>query len=275
MKKLVVGNWKMNPASYGEAKKMAKAAETSAKRHKNAKVVICPPFTWLTDMSHEKKAGLDYGAQDVFWLDKGAYTGEISPVMLKRSRVKYVIIGHSERRRLGETDADTSRKVKAALQNKLTPILCVGEDAKAHKLGPAAVLLFLKKQLGESLRGVSRFTLQDSRLFVAYEPVWAISTNPGSKSDNPAQAEQVISHIKNILSETFHVSRLKIQVLYGGSVNGQNAEGYLKSQEIDGVLVGGASLNPREFGEIIQLADKVSKNSKKNKKQKTNAHRSS
>ena len=268
MLKLVIANWKMNPASYKEAQKLAGAAGQSVRKYRRVEVVVCPPFTWLTDMSHEKEYGLEYGAQDVFWMDKGAYTGEISPLILKNSKVKYVIIGHSERRKLGETNEDANRKLKAALANGLTAILCVGEDSKIHARGSAAVIKFIEKQLRECLKGLNSkshpSTGKPNYIIVAYEPVWAISTNPGAKPDNPDQAERVILAIHKSLNSMFRAPHPMFRVLYGGSVNGANAEGFLNKPSIQGVLVGGASLKPREFEKIIKYADAVSVN--KNKK---------
>ncbi|MFH0891093.1 MAG: triose-phosphate isomerase [Candidatus Liptonbacteria bacterium] len=271
MSKYVIANWKMNPVSYSEAQKLAKAIGLSARKYRNVKVVVCPPFTWLTDMSHEKEFGLEYGAQDVFWKDEGAFTGEVSSPMLKNSKVKYAIVGHSERRKLGETDAQANLKIKSALANGITPILCVGEDKKIHSRGLAAVTEFIAKQLRASLKNVSGSTFQDSGILIAYEPIWAISTNPGAKPDNPEQASTTIFSIRKVLASMFHVSsarrRTTFQVLYGGSVNSQNAEGFLFCPEISGVLVGGASLKPAEFGEIIRAAHDVSADKKvKNKK---------
>ena len=258
MKKLVIANWKMNPASYAEAKKLAKAAGLSAKKHKNVKVVVCPPFPWLTDMSHEKEAGLEYGAQDVFWLDKGAYTGEVSPLMLKNSKVKYVIIGHSERRRLGETGQNINMKLKAALANGLVPILCVGEDAKTHSKGKLSVGKFLATQLREDLRGVDQNMFINKKLIVAYEPIWAISTTPGVKKDTPENATETIFSIKKLVARMFGILLSDITVLYGGSVDSENAYGFLSCPEIGGVLVGGASLRPADFGGVVKIASELS-----------------
>ena len=258
MKKLVIANWKMNPQTYAEAQKLAKAAGVSAKKYKNVKVVICPPFPWLTDMSHEKEFGLEYGAQDVFWMDEGAYTGEVSPLMLKNSKVKYVIIGHSERRRLGETGQNINLKLKAALANGLIPILCVGEDARMHSKGKLFVNRFLATQLREGLRGVDQNMFINKKLVVAYEPIWAISTTPGAKVDSPEQASKMIFSIKKLLKSIIPSSKFIIPVLYGGSVDSKNAYGFLSCPEIGGVLVGGASLRPADFGGVVRIASELS-----------------
>ncbi len=262
MKKLMVFNWKMNPGSYGEAEKIFKAALELSGKAKKAEIVICPPFIWLESFSkllkakspallagrHKPKAEL--GAQDVFWEESGAYTGEISPLMLKHAKVDDVIIGHSERRKyLKETDETINKKVLTALKSGLKVILCVGENLKIRRRGKKSVMAFVKNQLEKDLKNVSSFKLQASSLIIAYEPIWAIGTG---KPCNPEDALEVIKFIKNFLIS--HFSLLNTKVLYGGSINGKNIESFLKYKQIDGALVGGASLEPKQFKTV--LADK-------------------
>lgn len=243
MSKLIVANWKMNPPTFREAEKLVKALTGS---RLGARVVLCPPFVWLTDLSHKEYPGLEFGAQDVFWEKSGAYTGEISPLMLKNSGVKYVIVGHSERRRLGETDEMVNRKLKAALRAGLKPILCVGEGRDVRRRGLVAAKNFVKRQMQKDLAGVGA-----KSLVIAYEPVWAISTEKGSRVDTPEDAAEMIQFIKETLSSMFHASRFMFRVLYGGSVTSGNAGRFLKRPEIDGALVGGASIRSAEFKKII------------------------
>ncbi len=238
MKKLLVANWKMNPATEREAVVLARASD-----RKN--VVICPPLVYVSSVKGQvSKAKV--GAQDVFCEEKGAYTGEISPAMLKNLGVKYVIIGHSERRKwLHETDEMINKKIKAALKAGLKVILCVGEPWPVRKKGLAAAKQFVKAQLKKDLKFLhSNSYILNSRLIVAYEPIWAIGTG---RADKPADAVEMSKFIKNLL---------RVPVLYGGSVDGKNAENFLKYKEINGALVGGASLKAGEFNKIIKIASK-------------------
>jgi len=254
MKKLVVANWKMNPATAREAIALAKGVA----RAKGAEVVVCPPFLYLQAVSSHLKAQSSkpkavLGVQDCFYEQKGAYTGEVSPAMLKNIGVKYVIIGHSERRALGETDDIIAKKVSAALRAGLTPILCVGEPLSVRKKGIAASKKFVATQLRKDLSLIrhSPFTIHHSPI-IAYEPVWSISTNKGAKPDSPENATEMIAFIKHHSPFTIHHSPTR--VLYGGSVNPKNAHGFLSRKEIDGALVGGASLNVRAFATIINIS---------------------
>lgn len=254
MNKLIVANWKMNPPTLREAEKLVRALTGS---RRGIKAVLCPPFIYLQRLGDLLKAKTHspkfyLGAQDVFWENPlaggGAYTGEISPAMLKNSGVKYVIVGHSERRRLGETDEMVNKKIKAALKAGLNPILCVGEGREVRRRGIAAAKRFVKNQLLQDLRNLPRSALHTSRLIVAYEPVWAISTEKGSRVDAPEDAAKMIQFIKDLLAKTYS---LKPNVLYGGSITSENASRFLMRPEIDGALVGGASIRLAEFKKII------------------------
>jgi triosephosphate isomerase len=242
MKKIIIANWKSNPRNIDEAKKLAKATDF-------IDAVICPPFPFLETVGNViKKSSL--GAQDVFWGDIGAYTGEVSWRHLKNLGVKYVIIGHSERRRyLKESDELISRKVEAALKAGLKVVLCVGEGLNIHNEGADPVKIFVKDQLEKNLPVNFDSDIAGSRLTVAYEPVWAISTEAGGKPDTPENAVEMIKFIKGILNSDFNVANPK--VIYGGSVNAKNAAEFLRNKEIDGALVGGASLKPKEFKLIV------------------------
>ncbi len=273
MSKLLVANWKMNPLTEGGAIKLAKASDKKG-------VVVCPPFVFLEAVGKVLKRA-ELGAQDVFW-DKGAFTpleisrskrlspsrqkresgfltgftGEVSVKELKTLGVKYVILGHSERRiKMGETDEMVNKKVRAALAAGIKPILCVGENLAVRKKGIAAAKKFVKNQLQKDLKnlGLRAYALMP-RLIIAYEPVWAISTNKNAKSDTPEDAAEMIKFIKQVLAPKAYV--LAPKVLYGGSVSAKTIGGFLKQKEIDGFLVGGASLRPQEFGRIIKIAQK-------------------
>lgn len=248
MKKIIAFNWKMNPQSFSEAKKIFNAYSTSL----NANIIICPPFVYLSELKNlktEKLKNLKLGAQDVFWENSGAYTGEISPKMLKNLGAEYVIIGHSERRQiLGEADEMINKKVLAALEIGLKVILCVGEPLAIRKKGKKAVENFIKSQLQKDLKNVARFKIQDSRLVIAYEPIWAINTD---HSDTPEDACEIINFIKKTLNAKPYT--LNSQILYGGSVDSQNIKNFLQYKEIDGFLIGHASLNPKEIKNIINI----------------------
>ena len=242
MNKLIVANWKMNPKTEKEAISLAKAEDKRG-------VVIAPPFVFLSSLRDVlKKASL--GAQDVFWENPrqgGVYTGEMSARMLKKSGVKYVIIGHSQRRSLGETDKMINKKVKTALETGLKVILCVGENLNIRCKGKKAVENFIQKQLKDDLAGIRNWKLVIRNLFIAYEPVWAISTNKGARADTKEDAAEMIKFIKKFLVLSL---KLKVKVLYGGSVNSKNAKGFLEIS--DGLLVGGASLKSVEFLKILR-----------------------
>ncbi|MBI4085188.1 MAG: triose-phosphate isomerase [Candidatus Liptonbacteria bacterium] len=252
MKKLIVANWKMNPDSFSRAELLVRAVQKTAASSKNAKVVLCLPYPWLTDISHKKHKGLSFGAQNVFWENSGAYTGEVSPAMLKNSGVEYVIIGHSERRKwLGETDEMINKRVKAALKTGLKVILCVGEGIEIRKKGLSAAKKFVKNQLQKDLKNFPSSKLQalSSYLVIAYEPVWAIGTG---KADKPEDTVEMAKFIKSLLAAKPYT--LNPNVLYGGSVTFRNAGSLLQYKEINGALVGGASIKSKEFIKIIRAA---------------------
>lgn len=251
-KKIIAANWKMNPSSLKEAEKTLRAIIRllPAKSGSLPKTIIIPPFLFLRELKAiSLPSGFSLGAQDAFWEEKGAFTGETSPLQLKSAGVKYVVIGHSERRALGETDEVVGRKIKSVLRNGLTPILCVGENKNIRKKGLAAAKNFVGNELEKSLKNLPA-TTADRDFLIAYEPIWAISSVPDSKNDTPESAAEMIVFIKKAAA-----GRLKnLKVLYGGSVSARNAGGFLSQPEIDGVLIGGASLKVDEFAEIIGLA---------------------
>jgi len=235
MKRLIVANWKVNPQTEAEAVKLAKVSD-----EKN--VVVCPPFPFLEEVGKVlKKAEL--GAQDV----------PVSPLMLKNLGVKYAILGHSDRRiKLGETDEMVNKKVRAALAVGFKVILCVGENLAVRKMGIASAKKFIKTQLQRDLKFPTHYSLPTTNLIIAYEPVWAISANKNAKSDTPADAAEMIKFIKKSLVIS---QKLSVKVLYGGSVSSKTISGFLKYKEIDGFLVGGASLRSREFSKIISKVE--------------------
>lgn len=227
MKKLVIGNWKLHPATLAAAKKLAAAISRKSKHV----AVICPPPAFLAGVVFPR-----LGAQDCFWQPAGAFTGQVSPAQLKSLKVKYCLVGHSEKRELGETDEIVNAKARALLAAGITPVMCVGFGTKVEQ-DDLEVTDVLKTQLELGLAGI-----KPAEVIVAYEPVWAIGTG---RNATPEHAEKMAIFIKH----KFGVGR----VLYGGSVSPYNAKGFLDQQNIDGLLPGGASLIPKYFNQIINL----------------------
>ncbi|KKP85870.1 MAG: Triosephosphate isomerase [Candidatus Nomurabacteria bacterium GW2011_GWA1_35_8] len=250
-KKIVVGNWKMNPLSLKEAEKLFINIAKSVSNFKKTGIIVCLPFLYLEKLksTSQRTKKISLGAQDVFWEDAGAYTGEISGDMLYDIGAKYVIVGHSERREMGESNNDVNKKVKAAIRAGLVPVLCVGESMrdKNHEY-----LNFIKTQVIECLNGVSKNFI--SKVIIAYEPIWAIGK--GAYPATPEEFREMNIFIRKILSDKFGVKIVEdIKIIYGGSVDEKNTEGFIKAGYADGFLVGRASLNPKKFSEIIKICE--------------------
>lgn len=246
---LVVANWKMNPNSVRTARALFGAVARGVGRVRGVEVAVAPPFPYLGLLARVKRR-MALAAQDAFWQPRGPYTGEVSAPMLSGLGVRYVIIGHSERRRLGESDETINRKVKAALAAGLRPVLAIGEEVReSQDVTPQ----LLSRQLSSSLTGISRAKLRN--LVVAYEPVWAISTVAGSKPDSPDNATRRAIYIRKLLTK-FLGNRIAgtTRILYGGSVTAKNAVSFLAPdiRGMEGLLVGGASLNAEEFVKIVK-----------------------
>lgn len=222
--------------------------------HTDVGVVVCPPFTSLQAVARAvENSTIQIGAQNMHPDASGAFTGEISPAMLRQLFVTYVIIGHSERRTLfGETDEFINRKVLAALESSLRPILCVGETLEEREAGKT--LDVIRTQLTGALAGVRRKDADN--LVIAYEPVWAIGTG---RTASPAMAQEVHHAIRGMLAEQFSGAAAgRIRILYGGSMKPENAAELLAQKDIDGGLIGGASLEARSFVRIVEAAEKLS-----------------
>lgn len=240
------------PASLAEAEQILDFVNDhlESRNEKEFSLVFCPPFVFLEEVGKILKTshfenGSSLGAQDIFWEDSGADTGEVSGLMLKKLGVDYVIVGHSERRwKLGESDEIVNKKLKAVLRNGMTPIVCLGEKARDENFEQ-----FLKEQTESTFAGLSADEI--GRCLVAYEPVWAISTNPDSRPDTPESALESIKVIKDFFNTKYGI--LSTIYLYGGSVTSKNVEGFISQEEIGGVLVGGASVNKEEFVKILSL----------------------
>ncbi|MCX6797027.1 MAG: triose-phosphate isomerase [Candidatus Doudnabacteria bacterium] len=225
MKKLIIANWKLNPATLEDARDLAASISIKAKN----KVVLCVPTVYLSNIQYP-----NLGAQDCFWESSGAFTGQTSALQLKSLKIKYCIVGHSERRAVGDTDEMINLKLKTLISHGLTPVLCVGFGTKVEQ-DDLEVVDVLKSQLDTDLAGVDA-----NKVIVAYEPVWAIGTG---KNATPEHAEKIAIFIKSKYGV--------LKVLYGGSTNANNSKSFLDQPNIDGLLVGGASLIASQFNQII------------------------
>jgi triosephosphate isomerase len=247
-KPLMAGNWKMNKTA-GEAVSMLKALKNAVADVKDVEILLCPVFTSLYAANEEiKGSNIKLGAQNLFWEPKGAFTGEISPSMVKDTGCSYVIIGHSERRQyFGETDETVNKKTKAAFSAGLIPVVCVGETLKERE--DDVTFKVIEKQIRDGLAGLS--AEQASSLVIAYEPVWAIGTG---KTATPEQAQEVHAFIRKLYAEIYKDAADKARILYGGSVNPKNVSELMKKDDIDGGLVGGASLEADSFAQLVKYA---------------------
>jgi triosephosphate isomerase len=253
-KPFIAGNWKLFMTS-SEAVELVSALQEEYQEFEDAQMVVIPPFTALCDVHITLQgSSIQIGGQDVFWEEQGAYTGEISAPMLKDVGCTYVIIGHSERRQyFGETDATVNKKIKAALAHDLTPIFCIGETLEEREKGET--MNKVKTQIFEGLKDFDKDSIQ--KVIFAYEPIWAIGTG---LTATPDQAQEVHGFIRNELSEKYgnETSSCAI-ILYGGSVKPANTFSLLKEKDINGALVGGASLKAESFIEITKEAIKAYK----------------
>ena len=252
-KKILAANWKMN-LTHVEAESYMHTFLSEIGEVDDVEIVIIPPFTSIPMLAQisEKAPFIRIGAQNMYWERSGAYTGEISATMLRVLFVKYVVIGHSERRTLfGETDETVNRKVHAALEAGLRPIVCVGESAGQRDNDEVETVL--KKQLELGLKDLS--TKDAAETVIAYEPVWAIGTG---RTATPVQAEDAHRFIRSVLATIFGpgVSE-RVRIQYGGSVKPENTQELMRQSDIDGALIGGASLDPHSFAKIIRHTEAV------------------
>src|SRR5436305_5284319 len=250
-KKIVAANWKMNMTQAESARFVESLLLRDVGEITDVEVVIIPPFTAIAKVSEAlgKAHNIKVGAQNMYWEKSGAFTGEISAPLLRDLFVQYVVLGHSERRTLfGETDEIVNRKVRAAHEGKLRPIVCVGETLDQRDKG--SVEKILSTQLRGSLAGLSRNELQET--VIAYEPVWAIGTGRNATSAQAQEAHAFIRRTLGKMATNETAERARIQ--YGGSVKPENARELMSQADIDGALVGGASLDPRSFAQIVKAA---------------------
>ncbi len=246
-KPIIAGNWKLNK-TIKESVELVTLLKRNIRDASSVDVVVCPPFTALSDLSEIlMDTDIRLGAQDIYWEEKGAFTGEVSATLIKDAGASYVIIGHSERRQFfHETHETVNRKTKAALKCGLTPIVCVGETLAQREKGQTLTVL------EEQLKGAfMEMTLQEiSTVVLAYEPVWAIGTG---KVATPAQAQEAHAFIRAWVKKCFdQETASKIRIQYGGSVKPDNIAELMREEDIDGALVGGASLEAQSFTDIVK-----------------------
>jgi len=242
---IIAGNWKMNN-TIEEAKNLIKNLLPLIEK-RDREVIVCPSFVCLSEVAKLLQGSeVALGAQNMHYEDKGAYTGEVSPVFLKEIGVSYVIIGHSERRHIfGEKDEFINKKVRSALEHGLSPILCVGETLEEREKGVTYEVI--KNQIYGGLSGLISENV--AKLVIAYEPVWAIGTGKNATKED---ANEVISFIRKLLYKKFGKTVAdNTRILYGGSVKPSNIKDFMDMEEIDGALVGGASLNAEDFSRIV------------------------
>ena len=249
---IIAGNWKMHK-TVGESVKLVNALKVKTLNIRKTEVVVCPSYVALKSVADAlKESNIHVGAQNVFWEKEGAFTGEISPGMLVDAGCTYAIVGHSERRQFfGESDATVNKRLQAALQDNLKPILCVGETLAEREAGNTFSVI--ATQLEGGLQGLTAVDL--ANMVLAYEPVWAIGTG---RNATPEQAEEVHKFIRQKIGDKFgEATAAAIRIQYGGSVKAANAEVLLSQANVDGALVGGASLDADSFIEIIKSAEKL------------------
>ncbi len=253
-RKIIIGNWKLND-TVAEGTVLLHKIHQELKGFSTATIIVCPPATHLYPLHREltslkSEPKIELGAQNISDFESGAHTGEVSAIMV-RDLAKYSIIGHSERRtHYGETDDQITRKVAIALEHGLQPILCVGENLQQRHDGKAHQVVL--DQLNTDLADVTAAELK--KVIIAYEPIWAIGTGTFAK---PAEIEDMLRLIRNALVQSFgQLASTESRIVYGGSVDAENAKTILNLQGCDGVLVGGASLKPKEFATIVRATDK-------------------
>lgn len=248
---LVVANWKMNPKSSEEAKKIFNSTRNFARKFKNIDIVVCPPFIYLDCLLKlNRPKNLILGAQNISSEEKGAFTGETSALMLKNVGARFCIIGHSERRSMGENAQIIKKKLEMAFLNGITPILCIGEKERDRDGSHLGVI---KNQIKESLDGLQKKNLLG--LLVAYEPVWAIGKSY-REAMNPTDVHETTLFIKKVAGDLFGRDvGDSFRVLYGAAIEAENARSMIEFGNVSGFLVGHASLEPDQFGKILEAVN--------------------
>ena len=249
-KRLIIGNWKMNPSTLGEAKRIIRSTRTVASQLEHTDVVACPPYLYISNCIPKKSDVVSVGSQAVSIHEGGAHTGEVSSTMLKDMGVQYVIVGHSEQRAAGESNETVSKRIIATVEAGMTAVVCVGESARDEH---GAYLDILKDQIKQTFAGVQSKYAKD--IVVAYEPVWAIGAKEAMA---PEQVYETSLFVKKVFSDIFsQESAMKVKVLYGGSVNFRNAGDIIRVGKVDGLLVGRESVNIPGFKELLKAVDGI------------------
>jgi triosephosphate isomerase len=249
VKKLIVGNWKMNPVDEDKARSIVSLVKKVSLKLKKSEVVVCPPYLYLPLFSKSKSKNFILGSQNAHHELSGSYTGEVSFSMLYQYGVRFVIVGHSERRKMGETDEIINRKVKSVVNSGMKAIVCIGESIRDNN---GDYLDFIKKQIINALVDVPKKLLEN--IVIAYEPIWAIGA---SSAMSPRDLHEMTIFIKKVLNDILGVSSADIRILYGGSVDRVNADMLIKEGNVSGFLVGRQSLVPKDFAEIVKLVDEL------------------
>ena len=250
-RRLIIGNWKMNPATLEDAKRIARRTRAVAARLENTEAVVCPPFPFMAAaISRKPAANFHIGAQSVSIEDGGAHTGEVSAAMLKSLGVEFIIAGHSEARTAGETDSIVSKKIARILEAGMIAVVCVGEKSRDENGGHFE---FLKNQIKGSFAGIAEDKVR--HIIISYEPVWAIG---GKEAMVPSDINEMAIFVKKTFADLFGAEAgLKLKVLYGGAVNFRNAGEIIKTGRVDGLLVGRESVNMPGFVELLKAVDKI------------------
>lgn len=250
-KKVIAGNWKMNKV-LGEAKQFVQKVVEKDLNDEGVEAIVCAPFPFLSTLVEQtKNSSVKIAAQNMHFADNGAYTGEVSPVMLKDLGVTHVVIGHSERREyFAETDETVNKKAHAAFYHDLTPIVCVGETLEQREANET--MNHIEKQVSEGLKGLTED--QIAKTIVAYEPIWAIGTGKTASSND---ANVVCQHVRQVIEKiTSNETANQVIIQYGGSVKPANVDELLAQSDIDGALVGGASLDAESFIQLVEAGTK-------------------
>jgi triosephosphate isomerase len=248
-KKLIVGNWKMNPQSLVDAKKIALGVKRIMKSVKRSQVVLCPPFVYISPLSGVPKGQLFLGAENVHHEMSGSFTGEVSYSQLPQFNVTHVIVGHSERRKMGETSELINKKALSVINYGMTAIVCIGESVRDPN---GDYYNFIKGQIADALKDVPKKLLD--RVVVAYEPIWAIGAK---EAMSPRDLHEMSIFIRKVLKDLFGIASDSVRILYGGSADRVNCDALVREGEVSGLLVGRQSLVPADFVEMIKLIDAI------------------
>ena len=251
MKPLIVANWKMNPDTVKKAVKNFQEIKKIAIGNKKVETVVCAAPVHLGVLSDEVTERMQLGAQDMFYEEEGPYTGQVSPAMLRDLKTSYVIVGHSSRRALGETDQDVAKKVMMCIKHSLTPIICVGELSRDTDDYSS----FVAEQIKQAVSMIPVEAIP--QIVLTYEPVWAISSDKQYRSATTEDAKEMSLFCRKVLTDIAGDYANNVRVIYGGSANPDNTAEFLTTGGAEGLLIGNASLDPKTFNEMIEIANNL------------------